>query len=131
MFRTGNFLDLIQSVFLKVRSFSSALLAFGPASTRAICVDSSDSLYDRLLESTPNKSLLPFETLSQIAYDNKGNLMRDKAKALIRLFRPDRRGYLTKLDFVSSIDTVYKDLRLFRASLANSSTIDDSFEVSE
>eukprot|EP00569_Conticribra_weissflogii_P014890 CAMPEP_0171391814 /NCGR_PEP_ID=MMETSP0880-20121228/1528_1 /TAXON_ID=67004 /ORGANISM="Thalassiosira weissflogii, Strain CCMP1336" /LENGTH=1734 /DNA_ID=CAMNT_0011904567 /DNA_START=216 /DNA_END=5420 /DNA_ORIENTATION=+ len=102
--------------------------AFGQASTRAICVDSSDSLYDRLLESTPDKSLLPFETLSQIAYDNKGNLMRDKAKALIRLFRPDRRGYLTKLDFVSSIDTVYKDLRLFRASLANSSTIDDSFE---
>ena len=55
--------------------------------------------------------------------------MRDKVKALIKLFRPDRKGFLTKLDFVSSVDDVYKDLRLFRASLANSSSIDISFEA--
>lgn len=81
------------------------------------------------MQKSPDSALLPFETISQIAYDGKGGLMRDKIKALIRLFRPDRKGYLTKLDFVNSIDTVYKDLRLFRASLANSSQIDDSFEV--
>ena len=81
------------------------------------------------MDSTPNarKNLLPFETLSQVCYDSNNELLRDKVKAMIKLFRPDRRGFLTKLDFVSSVDNVYKDLRLFRASLANSSSIDDSF----
>ncbi|KAL7540415.1 hypothetical protein ACHAXR_010092, partial [Thalassiosira sp. AJA248-18] len=105
--------------------------AFGPARTRAMCVDSSERLFETLQQRTTKSSrlLLPFETISEIAYDAKGVLMRDKVKALIRLFRPDRKGFLTKLDFVSSIDDVYKDLRLFRASLANSSSIDDSFET--
>lgn len=81
------------------------------------------------MDRTPNgrKNLLPFETLSQVCYDSNNELLRDKVKAMIKLFRPDRRGFLTKLDFVSSVDNVYKDLRLFRASLANSSSIDDSF----
>ena len=81
------------------------------------------------MDRTPDarKNLLPFETLSQVCYDSNNELLRDKVKAMIKLFRPDRRGFLTKLDFVSSVDNVYKDLRLFRASLANSSSIDDSF----
>ena len=81
------------------------------------------------MQRTPNarKNLLPFETLSQVCYDSNDELLRDKVKAMIKLFRPDRRGFLTKLDFASSIDNVYKDLRLFRASIANSSSIDDSF----
>ena len=88
--------------------------AFGPASTRPICVQSSENLFERLLQKTPNTApLLPFETLSEISYDANGQLMRDKVKALIKLFRPDRKGFLSKLDFVSSIDDVYKDLRLF------------------
>lgn len=103
--------------------------AFGPASTRSMCVESAEKLFDALQRETPNTSpLLPFETLSNIAYDGNGVLMRDKVKALIKLFRPDRKGFLTKLNFVSSIDEVYKDLRLFRASLDNSSSIDNSFE---
>jgi hypothetical protein len=101
--------------------------AFGLAKSRATCVDSSDRLYDTLLKQTVGEKLLPFETLSEICYDSNRQLNRDKAKALIKLFRPDRLGYLTKLDFVSTIDDVYKDLRLFRASLANSSSIDDVF----
>lgn len=103
--------------------------AFGLAKTRAVCVESSERLYETLLKDTPNETLLPFETLSRIAYDSKGQLMRDKTKALIKLFRPDRQGFLTKLEFVSSIDDVYRELRLFRASLANSSSIDDVFEL--
>lgn len=103
--------------------------AFGPARTRAMCVESSERLYEVLQKGAPNENLLPFETLSRIAYDNKGQLIRDKTKALIKLFRPDRQGFLTKFDFVSSIDEVYKELRLFRASLANSSSIDDVFEL--
>eukprot|EP00579_Thalassiosira_antarctica_P000217 CAMPEP_0201866770 /NCGR_PEP_ID=MMETSP0902-20130614/1236_1 /ASSEMBLY_ACC=CAM_ASM_000551 /TAXON_ID=420261 /ORGANISM="Thalassiosira antarctica, Strain CCMP982" /LENGTH=1631 /DNA_ID=CAMNT_0048391801 /DNA_START=121 /DNA_END=5016 /DNA_ORIENTATION=+ len=103
--------------------------AFGPAKTRPMCVESSEELFLRLQRGTSNTSpLLPFETLSEIAYDGDGTLIRDKVKALIKLFRPDRKGFLTKLDFVSSIDNVYKDVRLFRASLSNASSIDDSFE---
>jgi len=103
--------------------------AFGPAQTRAMCVESSERIYEALQGKTPQSAFLPFETLSEVAYDSNGLLMRDKVKALIKIFRPDRKGFLTKLDFVSSIDDVYKDLRLFRASLANSSSIDDSFEA--
>ena len=103
--------------------------AFGLAQTRATCVESSERLYKTLQNRTPNDVLLPFETLSEICYDCNRQLMRDKAKALIKLFRPERSGFLTKLDFVSSIDDVYKDLRLFRASLANSSSIDDVFAM--
>jgi hypothetical protein len=103
--------------------------AFGPAKTRVMCVESSERLYDTLMKNTPNEKLLPFETLSRIAYDSKGQLMRDKTKALIKLFRPNRQGFLTKLEFVSSVDEVYRELRLFRASLANSSSIDDVFEL--
>jgi len=103
--------------------------AFGPANTRMACVQSSENLFHVLQRKTPTLPLLPFETLSELAYDGNGTLMRVKVKALIKLFRPDRKGFLTKLDFVSSVDNVYKDLRLFRASLANSSSIDDSFEM--
>eukprot|EP00804_Cyclotella_cryptica_P022597 CCRYP_009462-RA/>CCRYP_009462-RA protein AED:0.07 eAED:0.07 QI:588/1/1/1/1/0.91/12/1091/1323 len=102
--------------------------AFGPTSTRAICVDSSEALFNRLVENDPNANLLPFETIAQLAYDSKGELMRPKVKALIKLFRPDRQGWMTKIDFLNSIDSVYKDLRLFRASLENSSQVDDSLE---
>ena len=93
--------------------------AFGPAKTRAMCLESSEKLFEMLQAKTPDTSpLLPFETLSEIAFDANGQLVREKAKALIRLFRPDRKGFLTKLDFVSSTDDVYKELRLFRESLA-------------
>ena len=72
---------------------------------------------------------MAFETLSEICYDSNGELIRDKVKAMIKVFRPDRKGYLNKLEFVSSIDNVYRDLRVFRASLANSSSIDDAYET--
>ena len=92
--------------------------AFGPAKTRAMCVESSEKLFEMLQAKTPDTApLLPFETLSEIAFDANGQLVREKAKALIRLFRPDRKGFLTKLEFVSSTDDVYKELRLFRESL--------------
>mmetsp|Transcript_23264 Transcript_23264/g.41596 ORF Transcript_23264/g.41596 Transcript_23264/m.41596 type:complete len:1233 (+) Transcript_23264:4492-8190(+) len=103
--------------------------AFGPAKTRAMCVDSCEKLFHRLLGPDNTSPRLPFETISEIAYDFDHRLIRDKVKALIKLFRPDRKGFLTKLDFVSSIDDVYKDLRLFRASLANSSSIDNSLAL--
>lgn len=47
-----------------------------------------------------------------------------KLRHLIKLFRPDRDGSLTKLDFVKSVDAVYKEIRLLRAGLANSQRVD-------
>jgi hypothetical protein len=47
----------------------------------------------------------------------------------VKLFRPDRQGYLTVLDFVKRVDSVYKEFRLLSASIENSSRIDKSFET--
>ena len=47
---------------------------------------------------------------------------------MVKLFRPDREGNLTLLDFAKSVDSVYKELRLLRASVANSSRMDKAFE---
>lgn len=102
--------------------------AFGEVKTREMCVDSSQRVYDRLMLSAGDASTLPFSILSVLAMDDNGDYVEAKIKALIRLYRPDRLGNLTKLDFVKSIDTVYKQLRLLRASIANSGQIDNAFE---
>jgi small-conductance mechanosensitive channel len=73
-------------------------------------------------------SPLPFSVFSVLAVGENGQLMTAKIKSLIRLFRPDRSGELTRLDYSKSIDTVYKELRLLRASIANSAQIDIAFE---
>ena len=53
----------------------------------------------------------------------------EEMKDLIRLFRPDRNGDLTCLDFVKSCDQVYKEMRMLRASIANSGQVDHAFEI--
>jgi hypothetical protein len=102
--------------------------AFGHARTREMCVQSSQEVYDRLMLSAGDCPALPFSVLSILAMDESGEFIDAKIKSLIRLFRPDRQGNLTRLDFVKSIDTVYKQLRLLRASIANSNQIDRAFE---
>lgn len=85
-----------------------------------MCVQSSQEVYDRLMLSAGDCSALPFSILSVLAVDENGEFVEAKIKSLIRLFRPDRQGNLSRLDFVKSVDTVYKQLRLLRASIANS-----------
>lgn len=102
--------------------------AFGPANTREACVQSSQDVYDRLMLSASECLALPFSILSSLAMDENGDFVDAKIKSLIRLFRPDRQGNLSRLDFVKSVDTVYKSLRLLRASIANSAQIDYAFE---
>ena len=72
---------------------------------------------------TPNQHELPFETLALLAKDSKGGINQEKAKELIKVFRPERDGKLSKLEFVKSIDTVYKSIRLLSANVRNSSQI--------
>ncbi|KAL7548223.1 hypothetical protein ACHAWF_011515 [Thalassiosira exigua] len=102
--------------------------AFGRAKTREMCCRSSQEVFDRLMFSAMDSSVLSFSIISILAMDEAGDYQDAKIKSLIRLFRPDRDGNLSKLDFVKSIDTVYKQLRLLRASIANSGQIDTSFE---
>lgn len=102
--------------------------AFGLAKTRELCVQSSQEVYDRLMLSASDAPALPFSILSVLAMDEKGEFIHAKIKSHIRLFRPDRQGNLSRLDFVKSVDTVYKQLRLLRASISNSAQIDAAFE---
>lgn len=102
---------------------------FGEASTRQDCVESAQKVYNRLLLLKPTEDVLQFETLALLAYDEGDNTIdQEKARDLVRLFRPDREGCLSILDFVKSIDSVYKEFRMLSASIQNSSHIDRSIE---
>jgi hypothetical protein len=103
--------------------------AFGPAYSREACIESSQAVYGRLMLGTPSASVLPFETIALLALTVTSEIDQQKAKDLVKLFRPDRQGYLTVLDFVKSVDSVYKEFRLLSASIENSSRIDKAFET--
>ena len=90
--------------------------AFGLADTRENCIQSAQELYRRLLLNDPDQTELSFETLALLGLQSDGSLDQAKLKDMIRLFRPDRDGHFGILDFVKSIDTVYKEIRMLRAS---------------
>lgn len=71
---------------------------------------------------------VPFETLALLLKDDKGGINQEKAKELIKVFRPERDGTIGKIEFVKSIDAVYKQLRLLSANISNSSQIDKAIE---
>lgn len=103
-------------------------VTFGPASTREDCVRSAESVYKQLKVATPNSQNVIFDTLALTSIQRDGTLDDHKLRELIKVFRPDREGNLTLLDFCKSVDAVYKELRLFRASVANAARVDRSFE---
>lgn len=80
------------------------------------------------MKRTPKATSLPFETIALLAMDSDGILNQDLTKSLVKLFRPDRDGNLSMLDFVKSVDKVYKEFRLLDATIENSSQIDRAFE---
>ncbi|GKY98944.1 hypothetical protein MPSEU_000850200 [Mayamaea pseudoterrestris] len=100
--------------------------AFGSASTRSDCVASTEALYKRL---AGKEDMLRFDLIASLAIDRNGDMDEEKLKALIKLFRPERDGTLSLLDCAKSIDSVYKELRLLRASVANSTRMDAAFET--
>lgn len=100
-------------------------MAFGIADTREHCIESSQVVYKRLLlRQGDDIVVLDFDTIALLATTDDGDIDRDKMKDLIRLFRPERDGTLTMVDFVKSVDAVYKRLRLLSASIENTSQID-------
>jgi hypothetical protein len=99
-------------------------LCFGPSATRQECVEASEVVYNRLLQSMPGQAVLSFDVLVTLTMrDHKGDLDEDTLSKLIALFRPDRDGVLTLLDFAKSVDTVYKELKMLRANVANASKV--------
>jgi Ca2+-binding EF-hand superfamily protein len=78
--------------------------AFGNASTREKCIQSAQTVFERLAEYTADDETLDFETLCLVAKRPDGELDRAKVRELIRLFRPNRSGQLLKIDFVKSVD---------------------------
>jgi len=97
--------------------------AFGSATSRQDCLASAERVYDELLSGTPDASVLSFNVIALLTLDRKGNIDEEEAREYVKLFRPDREGNLSLLDFVKSIDVVYKELRLLRASVLNSSKV--------
>lgn len=89
-------------------------------------VISSEEVYRQLMFRSP-KNVLTFDVLASIC-KCRGSLDQAKLKELIRLLRPDRNGDLTLLDFVKSVDTVYKEVKLLRATIKNSEKIDLALE---
>ena len=93
---------------------------FGPAATREECVQSAQKLYLRLDEYDGDKDgALQFNFLAAVALMKDGTLNENILKDLIEVFRPTRDGDITILDFVKSVDRVYKDLRMLEASIMN------------
>ena len=116
-----------QSVaFLKTTTpFSTA---FGRADKRESCIANSQRIYERFIQHGDDE-VLHFNTLAKLCVeDDEDELDEEKLRKLLKLFRPDRDGTLTKLDFVKSVDTVYKEIRLLRAGVANSQRVDRSSE---
>jgi small-conductance mechanosensitive channel len=103
-------------------------VAFGKADSRDGCVTSAFDVYRDLLTCSPEHTELNFDILALIAVEPDGLLNEAKLLEIVKLFRPDREGNLSLIDFVKSVDSVYKELRLLRASVASSSRIDGAFE---
>eukprot|EP00977_Amphora_coffeiformis_P012336 scaffold3043_cov180-Amphora_coffeaeformis.AAC.28 len=132
--RSGNEIASISAVlrFRKALTFIHKRFPFGkefgPADTRAACIESAQEIYHRLMLATPGEEFLSFETMAFLALEDDGTINQDKVKAMIKLFRPDRQGNLTLLDFCKSVDAVYKEFRFLGATIENSSRIDRAFE---
>jgi hypothetical protein len=103
--------------------------SFGLADKRDRCVASAQGVYESLLlKNNTINGKLHFDTLAVLALKRDGGLDPEKAKELIRTFRPDRDGSISMVEFVRSIDAIYKDLRMLRATVAASSKIDKALE---
>jgi hypothetical protein len=77
---------------------------------------------------TRGASVLDFNVLGALAYDDDGDPDEKQALALVKVFQPEKGNVLCQLSFVQSVDYVYKSLRYLRASILNSSKIDSVLE---
>jgi hypothetical protein len=105
--------------------------SFGRAGDRDEAIRSAHKVFIRLTKINENDGedrFLNFDVIALIANDENGIAISAKLMALKKLFRPDARNQLNLLAFVQSMDGLYKRLRFFRASVSNSSAIDEVLE---
>lgn len=101
---------------------------FGLADTQKHCLESSQKVFKSLKLKNPGSEGIKFETLLAVALNDDGTIDKSKAKALKRLFRPQRNGDISLLDFIKTTDDVYRRVKMFRAKTLNSQQLDDAFE---
>lgn len=104
-------------------------IAFGNTDNRECCIQSGQSVYQRLIARQGSEDVLHFDSIAEITVCKDGTLNHQKLKEFVRLFRPNRQGILTVIDFLKSIDAVYKEFRVLQASIENSGTVDRAFEL--
>jgi len=69
--------------------------AFGPASTREECIESAQNVYSRFHRvGSGEDGYINFDELATVALDDRGILNQQKARDLVKVFRPDREGRL-------------------------------------
>lgn len=125
----GSILRFYKEVTVMNRKYPF-LPCYGRADSRERCIASAQKLFDRLLRRTPDSKKLPFSTIALLAKDDDdGRMNKEKLRELIRLFRPDRDGKLSKLDFVKCIDTVYRNLRKLSLNIEDNSQIDKAVSL--
>jgi hypothetical protein len=122
----SSILQFRQSLSLLNTAFIFSI-AWGDVSTRESMVVSSEEVYRQLMFRSPDPNVLTFDVLALLC-KCRGQMDQAKLKELIRLLRPDRDGNLTLLDFVKSVDSVYKEVKLLRATIMNSEKIDLALE---
>ena len=100
-----------------------------PPQTANACVQSGQNVYKELFVRQGSGDVLQFDSIAEIAVSKDGTLDRPKLKALVRIFRPARDGDLTMIDFLKSVDSVYKEFRILQASVENAGTFGRAFEL--
>lgn len=104
-------------------------VSYGPTDSRDSCIQSAQNVYERLFVRQDEGDVLHFDVIAEIAVSKDGTLNQTKLKELVRLFRPTRNGELSMIDFIKSIDAIYKEFRILQASIDNSGDVDRAFEL--
>lgn len=86
-------------------------------------------MYRRLVIHQNEGAVLHFDTIAAIALNKDDTMDEDKMRELVRLCRPNRQGVLSEIDFLKSIDSLYKEFRLLQATITNSGSMDRAFEI--
>jgi hypothetical protein len=75
----------------------------------------SQEVFGKLMKRSAVLDALKFDVLAAVAKQVDGTLSQEKLKRVIRLFRPDRDGNLSLLEFVKSVDVVrsYSFLQIY------------------
>mmetsp|Transcript_83 Transcript_83/g.359 ORF Transcript_83/g.359 Transcript_83/m.359 type:complete len:904 (+) Transcript_83:147-2858(+) len=116
------------TVLTRPSFFSSA---FGTVESRDECTKSSELLFCRILKiMDSNDESFNLADLTEWMFKGCNTAAeQQKAKELEDLLCPDKEGLVYIVDFIGSIDEVYKKVRMLEHAVNNASHIDKSYEA--